>query len=588
MGNQSCPGKADPMPPVCCKIGIACFYPTNSASSTGPGITSSTMSSWSFCALDLVNRELREAAHELLLCPFAECNGSNAEVLRTFIKRVQSGYLPNFFHSFAHAVDVLQMVTMLGHLMPWEALFSPAQRFALTAAALAHDLGHPGFSNVFLVEANDDLAVRYNDASPLENMHCSKLFEILRMQGADILGHFPKSQLRGLRKFMIEAIMRTDVAQHAAFKVALDEICRESWEAFMSGNCKQHLAVVAKEENQVLLAHSLLHVADVCHSARPWKYAQVWALRAQEEWFIQGDQERALGLPILPHHDRKTASLPDGQLGYIYGVVAPLVAAEVRLFHAWHEIAEALCENTQEWAFQFISASGEGDLRVQTDDRAQKIRSMLESAMQGRPFQLDSASKVDIRQSDVTTRLGSGDDINAQHVAPGAHKLATVKIPSVGTMGEEPSIEPSVEVSTPQVPLVREVRRWQERPGEGQNRELVLLYVVNGEAADPVDSSTKGRPILFRYAVKDDTRLPSEAVFSDPSQAQISVDAGCTQLESEGFDALLAAFLSRDRTSKENAEEPVTPRSRGSGRVSGAVWRSLITKFSGRTIADEV
>lgn len=43
-------------------------------------------------------------------------------------------------------------------------------------ASLAHDIGHPAFTNRFLVNTRDDIAVLYNDISVLENMHCSRTF----------------------------------------------------------------------------------------------------------------------------------------------------------------------------------------------------------------------------------------------------------------------------------------------------------------------------------------------------------------------------------------------------------------------------
>ncbi len=46
-------------------------------------------------------------------------------------------------------------------------------------AGLAHDVGHPGVNNPFLILSKHDLALRYNDKSPLENMHASVLYEIL-------------------------------------------------------------------------------------------------------------------------------------------------------------------------------------------------------------------------------------------------------------------------------------------------------------------------------------------------------------------------------------------------------------------------
>lgn len=41
---------------------------------------------------------------------------------------------------------------------------------ALFSAAI-HDYGHLGVNNDFLIQSGDDLALRYNDRSPMENHH---------------------------------------------------------------------------------------------------------------------------------------------------------------------------------------------------------------------------------------------------------------------------------------------------------------------------------------------------------------------------------------------------------------------------------
>lgn len=49
-----------------------------------------------------------------------------------------------------------------------------------------------------------------------------------------------------------------------------------------------------------------------------------WANRVLEEFFMQGDQERAQGLPVSPLMDRSTTSLAISQINFIEFVVAPL------------------------------------------------------------------------------------------------------------------------------------------------------------------------------------------------------------------------------------------------------------------------
>ena len=46
-------------------------------------------------------------------------------------------------------------------------------------AAATHDIGHLGVNNAFLKSTKHELALIYNDHSPLENMHISLAFKML-------------------------------------------------------------------------------------------------------------------------------------------------------------------------------------------------------------------------------------------------------------------------------------------------------------------------------------------------------------------------------------------------------------------------
>ena len=47
-------------------------------------------------------------------------------------------------------------------------------------SAIGHDLGHPGYTNTYHINAANDLALTFNDKSCLENYHTSLLFRILK------------------------------------------------------------------------------------------------------------------------------------------------------------------------------------------------------------------------------------------------------------------------------------------------------------------------------------------------------------------------------------------------------------------------
>jgi hypothetical protein len=77
------------------------------------------------------------------------------------------------------------------------------ERFALLVSAIAHDVGHPGVNNAFLINIKDELAMRYNDISVLENHHSATLFKVLELPQCQILNSFSATEKRKLRQTMI-------------------------------------------------------------------------------------------------------------------------------------------------------------------------------------------------------------------------------------------------------------------------------------------------------------------------------------------------------------------------------------------------
>ncbi|QQP49841.1 High affinity cGMPspecific 3'_5'cyclic phosphodiesterase 9Alike, partial [Caligus rogercresseyi] len=77
----------------------------------------------------------------------------------------------------------------------------------LITACICHDLDHPGFNNTYQINARTDLAVRYNDMSPLENHHCAMCFKILSIAECNIFANcgsdVSKEILCQKRKFMV-------------------------------------------------------------------------------------------------------------------------------------------------------------------------------------------------------------------------------------------------------------------------------------------------------------------------------------------------------------------------------------------------
>lgn len=60
----------------------------------------------------------------------------------------------------------------------------------------------------------------------------------------------------------------------------------------------------ASENDRLLVLEMLLKLSDIGGPTRPKDLHLAWVHRLSEEFFAQGDDERALGLPVSPYMDR--------------------------------------------------------------------------------------------------------------------------------------------------------------------------------------------------------------------------------------------------------------------------------------------
>ena len=80
-------------------------------------------------------------------------------------------------------------------------------------AAVCHDYAHKGVNNDFLIKTQDDLAIQYNDRSPMENYHAAATWMKLKAEQHNFLKKLPAKALEYLRKLVIDMILSTDMKQ---------------------------------------------------------------------------------------------------------------------------------------------------------------------------------------------------------------------------------------------------------------------------------------------------------------------------------------------------------------------------------------
>ena len=256
----------------------------------------------------------------------------------SFIFRVGNGYnRDNPYHTDLHAADVVQsllLYVIYGNLQKLLELNQIDLVSIFTAAAI-HDLGHPGYTNNYLINTKNDLAIKYNDQSVLENFHVSEGFNIiLKKEGCNIFEGLSNDDFKICRKRIIQCVLATDMTLHnkeyqfLKMKIETFGIKKgENFEKIFEG-----LDPVTTYNLKQDFLNVLVHSADVSNPSKPLNIYKNWAKRCVDEFFRQGDMEKKLGIPVSFNCDRETVSLAQSQLGFIDAIVFPLFSVLVEFF----------------------------------------------------------------------------------------------------------------------------------------------------------------------------------------------------------------------------------------------------------------
>jgi hypothetical protein len=97
--------------------------------------------------------------------------------------------------------------------------------------------------------------------------------------------------------------------------------------AFCSGQ-KDEIDCFKEEKNRLFIMELVLHCSDISNPFKPYSLCAKWADLVVEEFCLQGDEEKSMGLEISPMCDRDAINLCNMQLGFIEFVVAPLIIGE--------------------------------------------------------------------------------------------------------------------------------------------------------------------------------------------------------------------------------------------------------------------
>eukprot|EP00747_Dinoflagellata_sp_TGD_P089602 gnl/TRDRNA2_/TRDRNA2_164387_c0_seq2.p1 gnl/TRDRNA2_/TRDRNA2_164387_c0~~gnl/TRDRNA2_/TRDRNA2_164387_c0_seq2.p1 ORF type:complete len:931 (-),score=165.28 gnl/TRDRNA2_/TRDRNA2_164387_c0_seq2:202-2994(-) len=284
-----------------------------------------------------------EAQFALFLQTMEECSVfSEIEVslatMRKFFSAVKKMYRDTPYHNFLHALSTVHYSYRFLKAADVQSKLSKPDIFAMCVASLCHDIDHRGRNNAFEVLTRSDLAIRYNDQAPLENHHCAQAFTIILCGGAgsNIFAKLDQADYALVRKRMISAILATDMARHGHHVRLVTDF---------------RLTDELDEGQKQFLIELFVHAADIGNQMMPSDIAKRWGKLISDEFTLQVEEERALGLPVTAfmdgHGDPVTAA--KSNIGFIDFVVQPYFCPMCALFKGFQEPKENVEGNREAW-----------------------------------------------------------------------------------------------------------------------------------------------------------------------------------------------------------------------------------------------
>ncbi|KAJ7461732.1 hypothetical protein B0H11DRAFT_2055778 [Mycena galericulata] len=346
-----------------------------------------------------------------------ETVGISFKQIPPFIQHLRQIYRwQNSYHNFEHALDVLQasysylrsaeMVPPLSILLT-DGLIGPLMTslglwdlFIIYIAAIGHDVGHPGFTNLFMNNAATPLSVVFDGKSALERMHGQLLLRVMRHHGLGRLLDDPKCGVQN-RKLLWETVLATDMSVHDAFMQRFEDLIAHRGE-----NSLMH--------RRITICQAIIKCADISNPSRPYYISQHWATALLREWNSQAILEKHHQLPTTVESSDHPLKEVHSQIWFIPKYAKPLLDLTVQAVPEMQPYAKQCDFNLVLWTARLAALQAESD---DTPRRPRAFKSKARTPVAPRQagrLQLRSAPRTSSATSASSPSPSSEEDNNSE------------------------------------------------------------------------------------------------------------------------------------------------------------------------------
>ena len=278
-----------------------------------------------------------------------------------FVVQIAEGYEEYFnpYHNSTHAADVMLSIYQYGvHFNINKFLFRQEQ-LAIYFAAVIHDYKHMGFNNNFYIRLEKDIALRYNNVSPLENYHLYEAFKLIRTnRNLNIFSNFSETSYLHIKEVAIMAVLSTDVRNHnsvldkakRSFCVDRDELLESKLKKINIENVEEKPDVVKERLTDMQdLVNLIIHCADISNPTKKFPVYTKWVDLVFKEFRNQGRKE--ISLNLSPSFlCEPNVNIPKAQLGFMSGFVKPTFLLLCKILPELDYLVKQMDKNIEEFS----------------------------------------------------------------------------------------------------------------------------------------------------------------------------------------------------------------------------------------------
>jgi len=252
---------------------------------------------------------------------------------------VKRGYREPPYHNWSHGFTVAHFAfsLLVNCRLMERGIISELEAFALLVACMCHDLDHRGTNNTFQISSNSVLAALYSsEGSVMERHHFAQSMCILNTEGCNILENLSKEEYTHCLDLIRDNILATDLAHHLRTLPEMQQMVKGG---VNSNNPKHHH----------LTSCLLMTAADLSDQTKDWVNTKRVAKLVYEEFFTQGDLEKAMGNKPAESMDREKAFIPKLQIQFLDHIVIPVYRTLSDLDSKAVEPHKSVVSNREHW-----------------------------------------------------------------------------------------------------------------------------------------------------------------------------------------------------------------------------------------------